>query len=303
MSLVDNIKDNFNKGFFNKAMIIADLDQQFTAWTIKQGDSVSVAVPFYKGEEFSEHFNSVIMRTYSDIEIAGEKYDVIMLSCDDMSLRNEFALICSQFVEPGKNGENRKLLIEHPEKWWANWKELLGNLNSEKRCYDVFGELLCVEWLLRKGEKPVWTGASSGTHDIECEKKSYEVKSTVSRYGYEVTISSVYQLKKAGETLDLFFCRLEPSVLGMSLDELADSVASLGYQKDELEKILNKKKLEKGCIARSQKYKIIEFKLYHVDDSFPSVTEASFKNGKLPDHVIKFVYTIDISGIPCINLL
>ena len=48
---------------------------------------------------------------------------------------------------------------------------------------------------------------------------------------------------------------------------------------------------------RKNKYKIIETKKYCVDESFPSVTVNSFKGDRLPDHVIKFSYTIDLAGI------
>lgn len=303
MNLIENIKNNFNKGYFNKAMLIDGIDQQYPAWTIKKDNFVGVFVPYFNEKEFSEYFSSVRIRTYRNVDIDGTDYDVLMLTCSDMTLRNEFAVICSQFVQPGHNGESRNYLINNPEIWWNNWKMLLGNVTADTETYSLIGELSAVEYLLKKNIKVSWIGVESGTHDIETSNASYEVKSTISRYGYEATISSIYQMKKAGEQLNLVFCRFEKSVLGRSLDDLINSVISLGIPENDIEKHMRSKGLEKGCTARAVKYKLLEMKLYPVDDGFPVITEHSFKGDKLPPGILKFKYTVDLSGLVCTNLL
>lgn len=299
MDIVDIIKNNFNRGFFNKAMKIDLLPEEFPAWTIKGNKEVSVAVPCNKGGAFSEHFSSVTLKLHNNVEIDGIVYNILMLTCSDMSLRNEFALICSQFVEPG---ENRKELSDDPGSWWRKWKTLLGNKNADKETFSILGELCSVEYLLSKNKSVVWSGISGGTHDIETDTEDYEVKSTISRYRYEITISSIYQMHSGNKKLSLVFCRFEPSSSGRNINDLVNSIVNYGMSREEIENHLYHVGLEPGCIARTKKYKLLEMKSYPIDEKFPFITEQSFKEGKLPDNVLKFTYTIDLSSIDSINI-
>lgn len=61
-----------------------------------------------------------------------------------------------------------------------------------------------------------WTAVNSGSHDIEGNESSYEVKSTVKRYGATITISGQHQLQSL-KRLQLYFCRLEQSRTGISI--------------------------------------------------------------------------------------
>lgn len=303
MDLIERIKRNFNKGYFNKAMSVDGLPENFPAWTLKQTGWVGVAVPLDSDISFSETFSSVRIRTEPEAIINGVKYNLLLLTCSEMEYRNEFATICSQFVDPGADGSKRKQLIQSPETWWNHWKCLMGNVSTTQEAYPILGELVVAEYLLKQGLNIKWSGIEHATHDIETDNSSYEIKSTIARYGYEVTISSLYQLRRAGETLDLILCRFERSMLGRSLDEVVDSVVSLGFSKNDVEQALKKENLEPGRPARNLKYKLLEMKKYSVDDTFPTVTESSFKNNRIPDGVIKFTYTIDLSGLPSENLL
>ena len=303
MDLIARIKNNFNKGFFDKAMPISELPAEYPAWTIKKSNWVGVAVPIKTQQTFSERFSNVRIRTALGTEINGITYDLLLLTCEDMELRNEFAVICSQFVLPGSNGTARESLIANPEAWWENWKFLLGNVNASHASYPVLGELIVLEQLLQQGRNARWTGANKATNDIELTDRSYEVKSTTKRYGYDVTISSLYQLKKSGTTLDLVFCRFEPSTLGRSVDDLVESLVQAGYSRSELENSLKKENLETGCTARKLRYKLLEMKVYPVDDQFPSVTLDSFVGGVLPKCVTEFSYTLDLSGAASKNTL
>lgn len=304
MDIVERIKENFNRGYFGKSMVIPELAADFPAWTIKQDGWIGVAVPMKSYLPFSEQFSHVRIRSEKEAVLDGVVYDLLILSSGEMETRNEFASVCADFVAPGKNGELRSALISDPTTWWRNWKTLIGNISSEKTIYDTLGELLVVEKQLEKGKNPVWSGAAHASHDVETEEYSIEVKTTNQRYRYEVTINSIYQMVPTeGKPLYLSFIRVEPSVLGRSIDEIANSLVRLGYDVSSLEEALNRKQLEKGRPARNEKYRIIEWKQYPVDESFPSITEASFKGDCLPQNVIRFTYTLDLSGVTGENLL
>ena len=304
MEIVERIKENFNRGYFGKSMAIPELGTDYPAWTIKQDGWIGVAVPMNSFSPFSEQFSHVKVRTEKDAMLDGVHYDLLLLTSTEMETRNEFASVCADFVTPGKNGELRSALISDPEKWWRNWKSLIGNISSEKTVYDTLGELLVVEKQLEKGHNPVWSGAAHASHDVETEAYSIEVKTTNQRYRYEVTINSVYQMAPTeGKPLFLSFIRVEPSTLGRSIDDIANNLIQMGYDPSALEDALNRKQLEKGRPSRSEKYRVIEWKQYPVDGSFPAITEASFKGNCLPQNVVHFTYTLDLSGVAGENQL
>lgn len=304
MDIIEQIKNNFNRGFFGKSMPIDLLPEEYPAWTFKQKSWVGVAVPIEKYQPFSEKFSKMRISTEHDVLINDIPYDILMITCNDMEIRNEFATVCANFVDPGEDGSLRKMLINDPVRWWKHWKTLLGNVSSDRSPYDILGELLMLEKAIASGDKPHWSGADHATHDIETDEYSVEVKSTTSRYGYEATISSIYQLKPAADKpLYLSYLRFEPSGLGQSINDVARRLKRLGYYAAELEAALAKSGLEQGRTARNDKYKVIEWKKYSVDDRFPSVTESSFKNDRLPQNVVKFTYTVDLSGLEGESLL
>lgn len=303
MNLLDAIKNNFAKGYVDKAMEISGLPLEYTAWTIKQYQWIGVAVVVHNGVEFSEKFANVKLYTENNVVISGREYTLLILRCDAPALRDEFSTICYHFADPGDNGENRSLLVKAPEKWWNKWKSLLGNRDTNTEVYSIIGELLTLEYLLKKGIDAKWQGAEGGVQDIQTEKCNYEVKSTTSRYGYEATINSIYQLKNKGEALQLVFCRFEKAAVGKDLNAVIASLVSLGYPEELIEKAMEANGFEKGCTARSKKYRLIEMKSYIVDDSFPAISENSFKGDVIPKNILRFHYTVDLSGLPCENIL
>ena len=103
--------------------------------------------------------------------------------------------------------------------------------------------------------------------------------------------------------LFLSFIRVESSMLGRSIDDVAESLKKYGYDPSSLESALNRKQLEMGRPARYNKYRIIEWKQYPVNMLFPVITEASFKGDRLPQGIVGLTYTADLSGVACENLL
>lgn len=297
MDYINAIKNNFIRGYLGKAMPIEGLLNDYPAWTIKSDEWYGVAIKTDDTAEFSEKFSSTRIWTVKSAEINGIPMDLLMLTCSDSDLRDEFAVICSQFIDPGINGEKRKQLISSPVTWWNNWKSLLGNSVSSTEVYMKIGELMVVDKLLEAGKTPRWSGIENATHDVELDDRSYEVKSTLSKYGYEVEISSIYQMHDAGAPLYLVFCRFEKSALGKSLNDIVNSMVNHGYPKDKLEKALEDAGLERGCTARSVRYKLLEMKVFPVDNSFPSLTLESFVGGTLPENITKVKYSVDLSGL------
>ena len=42
---------------------------------------------------------------------------------------------------------------------------------------------------------------------------------------------------------------------------------------------------------------VLEKRKYEVDDKFPKITKASFKDERIPESVIQITYTIDLDGL------
>lgn len=294
MVLLEEIREHFASmiGGFRP---IDNLPDEYPAWTIITEDGYGVAILNKFNKIINENFSNAVIFS-ATLEVDGVARSYLILKSDLTSLKYEFASVCEQFVDPGDQGEKRYELEINPHYWWENWKNLLGNSISDRNAYSVIGELLALENLLREGENVKWTGVNQGSHDIESDTGSYEVKSTIKKYETSVTISSQYQLK-SDKRLLLYFCRLEESRLGISVNDMIEKLVNLGYNKNLLEVQLTHLGFKNGSTIRDQKYKILEKRKYIVDGKFPQITNKSFVDGKIPDSIKKIQYTIDLDGL------
>ena len=301
MTLQEEIRNNLNRGFTGKAMRIRALPDEYPAWTIKQDDWYGVAIPVDEYRSFSEEFANARIWCASQVRIEDSQMDCLILACGDPLLRNSFSIVCTQFVDPGENGLSRDALKSAPEGWWKEWKKLLGNKNANAEVYPELGEMIVLEHLLAKERRPEWRGPDGSVHDIECPDESFEVKSTVQRYGYSIKASSAFQMDDSGRPLSVVFCRFEESLSGISLNDMVGRLSDLGYPEHEIERLLKKKGFEKGKTARNKKYKLLEMVVYPVGEDFPAITKESFAEGRIPDRISHLTYEIDLAGLPCRN--
>ena len=262
---------------------------------IRDNEGYGVAIEFDDIRDISEKFanSRLFSRT---LAIGGIEKKYLILSCMLDSLRYEFATVCAQFVEPGIDGIDRKNLMSEPLEWWKKWRELMGNTISNKEAYSVIAEMMVLDDLYTQDNTVEWTAVNSGSHDIEGNESSYEVKSTVKRYGATITISGQHQLQSL-KRLQLYFCRLEESRTGISINDMKDRLVADGYDKDKIEQQLYQLGYERGASIREEKYKVLEKRKYEVDDTFPKITKASFKDDHIPESITQITYTIDLDGL------
>ena len=286
------------------AFELKSLPPEYRAWVIHFGESYGVAVPLNDRCSFHETFSKVEIKTYSNVIISEkEKYDILSLTISGRKKRDQFATLCADFVDPGVGGEKRDKLLKKPSDWWNAWKEMLGNRMYDNEPYSLLGEMYAVEYLMKQGYNVSWTGRGGNVHDIESTDHLYEVKSTTKRYGSMVTISSAHQLSHGSRNLDLIFCRFEESPVGKCVDDLAQSLKSLGADAEQIEEILESARLEPGREARKKRYNILEMKSYPVDENFPVIVPESFRNNQLPEGIESITYTVDLSGLKSENIL
>ena len=167
----------------------------------------------------------------------------------------------------------------------------MGNVLKSERDYDFLGELLALNYVLNEDSNAKYSNLAS--HDIELPQYSIEVKSTTEKYNAEIHVNSQYQLENNTERpLKLIFVRLEKSQIGYSIKDVIESLKTKNYDINSLTRIENI-----GTSSINEKYRILEARLYNIDDNFPKITLKSLKNDELPHGIVKIEYIVDLDDI------
>ena len=294
MSILSELR-RFFASLTNGAAPLEALPAEYPAYAIRTLDGYGVAIEWDIDKPVSEYFSSAHLLS-AKTTINGTSKNLLILISNREEDRNEFASVCAQFVDPGKNGNERRKLMDDPIVWWQTWKNLLGNTSSDKTPYSVLCEMLVLKHVLSFDPSAKWTASEAGTHDIESENHSYEVKSTIVRYGALLTISSQFQLLTP-KPLDLYFLRVEESPVGISINDVVGELTENGYDEYILESQLSKAHFDKESSYRDKKYSILEKRIYTVNEDFPKITAESFKGDVIPHAIVAINYTVDLDGL------
>ena len=294
MELVDEIRMLFATSTMNSAYSVSEYCKGYPAWVVRQWEGIGVAIP-YDGSDMNEEFaNASLFSSVLSIEGKDEKC-LFLLSSMELS-RNEFATFCRDFISPGENGELRSNLLNDPVDWWRKWKLLIGNTIMEKKPYAVLGELIVYAWLLRNEHSVEWTGPKASSHDIIGPYAEYEVKSTLSRYERIIHVAGQYQLQKTEKKLFLYFCRFEPNINGISINDMTEILQKrYGVSGEDLNGKLFRMGYRQGSSSRDEKYQLHEMLRYEVDDSFPRITPEMLKTEQWPAGIKHLSYDVDLS--------
>ncbi len=267
------------------------------AWVFREDGRFGVAVPLVTKAWITEFFAGAKLGTV-ERDVGGRIRTLLRLDSGCEALRNEFAVVCAQFIDPGLEGHERATLIADPLAWWNRWRQLLGNTNRNRQAYSALGELLSLERLRFKGVDARWVGPLQGSVDLEAKSASYEVKSTLSRYGSVVHIAGQFQLNRAKHMpLYLIHQRFEPSMIGDSIDSVVLRLVECGVPVEELEVLLARDGLHAGGATRTETYRLLESTIYAVNDEFPSITPSSFLAGVIPAGIVSIEYDVDLSAL------
>lgn len=298
MEVLKSIKECFASLDEGSSRAIEGLSNKYKAYAIRIGKSYGVGIPVGDETDYIENFTKAKIET-SIFNVGEENVKMLFLSSEVYGVRKEFALICSDFVDPGNDGKKRKEILANPDSWSAFWSDLLGNTKKTKKVYDVLAEMGTLLYVFNKDKSAKWTGAKSGTHDIETKNFSYEVKSTNVKYGNTVTISSQNQLEPTfpNKVVKLSFCRLEKNPYGQSIEDFIEILGNQGYDLNEMEDNLKILGFAKGRKERHDKYVFLEKKLFIIGEDFPKINFSDIKDEKTRDRLIKLVYTIDLTGL------
>lgn len=250
---------------------------------------IGIDINFDKTEYF-EKFENVRLITKIKY-FTNENHKLLELITDKADLIEEFSLVCFDFINKFDNEKVNENIIEKANKWWEEWKKLLGNVLKSERDYDFLGELLALNYVLNEDVNATYSNLAS--HDIELPQYSIEVKTTTEKYNAEIHVNSQYQLENNKDMpLKLIFVRLEKSQIGYSINDVIESLRLKNYDINSLNR------LEKiGTSSINEKYRILEARLYNIDDKFPKITLNSLKNNELPKGITKIEYIVDLDDI------
>ena len=292
-----NLKQELIRNFRSMAVGIRRLNTvegKETCYTIKSHELTGVLVPNPNEIVINESFASVNI-TNEIYEIDGVPIHFFELSTPHLTLLEEFALICTQFLEFGEKGNKRRELQENPVQWWEKWQELLGNKIYNVSPRTLLSEMIALIDVLKFDKSANLGSFMSNTFDIESDRAYYEVKSTTVKYDDLVTINSQFQLNpNDNRPVYLIFIRMEASEFGTSLDSALEELSKLGYNTQELETHMYDRKMYKDSKSRKECYSILEKRIYTIDNDFP-VLEL---NEKQRENIKKVTYTVDLTGIP-----
>lgn len=240
--------------------------------------------------EYFEKFENVRLITKIK-NFSKENHKLLELITNRADLIEEFSLVCFDFINKFDNEKVNENIIEKANKWWEEWKKLLGNVLKSERDYDFLGELLALNYVLNENTNATYSNLAS--HDIELPEYSIEVKTTTEKYNAEIHVNSQYQLENNTDMpLKLIFVRLEKSQIGYSINDVIESLKLKNFD------INNLNRLEKiGTSSINEKYRILEARLYNIDDKFPKITLSTLKNNELPKGIIKIEYIVDLDDI------
>ena len=294
MTLIEEIRSHFAT-LTDGLRELKSISTTHPTYSLRFNGEYGVAVVFDKEQDISEESTNAMISTRRVRLTDGSEIKLLLLTCYDEEFRNEFALLCETFVYPGERGELREILINDPLTWWDRWIGLLGDRKSKKKCYDYIAEMIILHKLFEKDKSTYWAAREKGSHDIECDKASFEVKSTIKKSDLNVTISSQHQLFSE-KPLYLTFVRMEKSNEGVSINDMENILVSDGYDKSVIAKYLEESGFIKGSRIRDEKYKVLEIRKYFVNDEFPKITKDSFVNGAFPSSIVKLIYTIDLAN-------
>ncbi|MGM0924045.1 MAG: PD-(D/E)XK motif protein [Bacillota bacterium] len=290
METIQKIREGFAY-FRTSAKRSISLKEQYY-WIVKIDGMQGVAIEIPADKHVNEQFASISYYTKEYI-LGGEERHLLMLLSDHPRLYDDFAIICAGFLEKVLDAESYQEIQQNPISWWHTMKELMGNANIEKAAYSVLAEMLSYYYLLKQEKDVSWVGPFGGSVDFNCNDGCYEVKSTVSRYGSQITINSQYQLKAKY----LLFYRFEPAVYGISIQDMVTKLVELDVEESEIERALQKLKYPIGSEVRTKSYRLLEVMQYEIDESFPKIVPECFIDGQLPKHISGLIYKLDLDGL------
>lgn len=187
------------------------------------------------------------------------------------------------------------------------WKNIFSrrklNVLGTSQQIGLLGELLLLEAIAKtKGNESLksWSGPIPGRHDFVHGKFAVEVKSTLTRDRFPISIHGTYQLEspKNGELWLLGF-QFEEHPGGQGIPELVQRIMALGIDAPSFTQLL----LQEGFDMKDAqsyeefKFKVLRTKITHVTDATPRIVRSSVVRPEMLDSLSGLAYSIDLGPL------
>jgi hypothetical protein len=231
------------------------------------------------------------------------------VTCNYKDANATFNLVISDIIELLQTGLSPNESVSRTlNKWRQFWSGGQRRILTEEQIKGLFGELwFLLFWLLPTGSNMInqWTGPSGSIHDFENESYSVEVKTTSSIRGHIHKINGLDQLDPP-ESGQLFFYSLRlrreqtaanslPALVGrinnilrhdpMHLHQFERRLIQAGYFQEFTEEY------------NEHRYRIVDERLYNVNEKFPRLTSGLFQRG-VPNGIERIEYDTNLEVCP-----
>lgn len=290
---MNNLEKEILKVFLMKESTMMSLNDDGCVSYLARGyNTFSVAIPFNLDIEINQDFVGMKI-TKSFINYDNNSIASLCLTAYDAVDPNKFALISADFV----SSHNRRTLLTNPFEWIDKWRILFGDSLKKKMVYDVLGELIALKTVYQNDKSVVWMGPSAGTHDIVGDNNICEVKTTLKKTEYLVSINSSYQLSTTKPT-NLIFVRLEKKPYCLTINQLVTTLISMGYPEQDLEESLESLGYVKGDRNRDEPYDLLSILEYKISkETFPLFTIEDINTFAPQSNIISYSIGLDLSNI------
>lgn len=164
----------------------------------------------------------------------------------------------------------------------------------------LLGELLVLNLLLARnpGAWRCWTGPTGARHDFRAGDVAVEVKTAVRAQKRTIEVSALDQLAEPeGGALLLAHHVLEHDAGGhLTIPDQADRAIKAADDKEGLASMLAHAGYVPAFRERwaAFRFSLLESGFYNVDDRFPRLVPASFRETELPNGVSHLRYRVDL---------
>jgi hypothetical protein len=241
-------------------------------------------------------------RILDDIKGRRKFIDVVCLKPDLNDLFNILIGEIFDGLNPDLNNSNDICV-----KTLSRWRELIEKGFQEKisehQIIGLFGELNLLLKLVKSNPNTLeyWKGPLKARHDFMAPGISIEVKTSKRRYGRFIEINGYDQLEPLpGNSLFVLYIKLESTMEGISIKDIIGDILKNSVEKELFFTLLAGAGFSVDIInfAENFKFRIVEDRIYDVENNFPHMTSKSFKGDSLPPGILKISYEIDISNEP-----
>jgi hypothetical protein len=229
--------------------------------------------------------------------------------CVDVAFAEVFVQLCAELIDTlaGAPTPANELRVQ-----LDRWRRLFSTDRdrlSPQALSGLYGELSQLRALVIENGGTAfdsWIGPTGAVHDFRVGDCAIEVKTSTTRVGRRVSISSVEQLASpSGVDLYLSFLGLRLDPAGESVPQLLEALVDLGIPRiDLLERVAPiGYHPEHSAGYEEQRFLVHEWLLYDVSSpAFPRITEQSFVGSKVPPGVASVSYVIDLTNSPPVPL-